>query len=121
MKQKYTDWIENNVSDAYRACVETTLQMQEVFPELKRVRGHYIEFGIGEHPHWWLVDPDGEIIDPTRSQFQFYGIYKEWDESQPEPTGKCPNCGKFCYNNDYCCSESCGRDYIKYCSKSWSY
>src|SRR5262245_58758582 len=98
---RYINWITDNVSDPYGNCAEYTLMMLAAFPELKRVRGHYMDIVrgqetlfLGEQPHWWLIDPQGEIVDPTDAQFASLGkgIYIEWDESQPEPTGKCPNC-----------------------------
>lgn len=40
--------------------------MVEAFPELKRVRGHYHCPWLSKaQPHWWCVDPDGNIVDPT--------------------------------------------------------
>jgi hypothetical protein len=38
---RYDNWITLHVSKAYGACAEVTLSMQECFPELTRVRGHY--------------------------------------------------------------------------------
>jgi hypothetical protein len=38
------------------------------------------------------------------------------DESEPEPTGKCPNCGDLCYNGQTCCSDACHSAYVAYCS-----
>lgn len=118
MEDKYEEWIKNNIpEDCYGQCAERTLEMQTVFPELKRVRGHYYGIFHGVRPHWWLKDEKGNIIDPTKSQFpnNKLGFYDEWDESQLEPTGKCPNCGGFAYN-EYCCSEKCTIEYTAYCN-----
>ena len=41
---KYEKWIAENVqtfNDAYGLCDQVTKKMLSVFPELKRVRGHY--------------------------------------------------------------------------------
>lgn len=114
----YEAWIADNVVDPHNACREITLAMQEVFPELTRVRGHYYCPYTGERPHWWLVAPDGTIVDPTADQFpsKGSGVYVPWDESQPEPTGRCPNCGEYCYDGRELCSESCHRAYVAYCT-----
>lgn len=102
---KYADWIKEH-GTSEKLCAEKTLEMQAVFPELRRVRGWY----SGE-PHWWLVDPSGNIVDPTREQFSYEGTYVERDESEPEPTGKCFECGSYCYDGaDFCCA-SCRVSY----------
>lgn len=73
---------------------------------------------LGKRAHWWLVDPDGSIVDPTASQFPSNGIgeYVELDDSRPQPTGMCPNCGSECFGGNYCCSDACGRAYVAYCT-----
>lgn len=85
--------------------MSATLEMQQEFPELIRVRGHYIDCLLGDRPHWWLKTKDGEIVDPTASQFN-PGDYEEFDESNPI-TGKCLNCGDYCYNHKCFCSSEC--------------
>lgn len=114
---KYRAWIKDNVTETYGRCAEVTQQMAAAFPELTRVRGHYYCFAWGEREHWWLTTPDGEIIDPTAAQFpsRGRGHYEPWDESRPEPTGMCPNCGGYCYDGNTCCSDSCGLAYAAYC------
>jgi hypothetical protein len=121
--QKYLDWIAANIAKAYGECAEATDRMAAAFPELTRVRGHYYCPIWGERAHWWLVAPDGSIVDPTASQFPSGGMgqYEAWDESRPEPTGMCPNCGGECFDGNYCCSESCGRAYAAYCMNPHSY
>lgn len=42
-------------------------------------------------------------------------FYEPLNESDPEPTGKCPNCGAYCYDSGTCCSEECDREYAAYC------
>lgn len=112
MKGKYAQWITENVTDAYAKCAEYTLTMQQVFPELIRVRGHYDCPIWGSREHWWLVDPDSEeIVDPTASQFPSKGVGKEWytphEEGSREPTGKCLNCGEYVYGISSTCNEFC--------------
>lgn len=117
VEPKYWEWIKANVEDdGYGQCREVTERMADAFPELTRVRGHYYCFAWGERQHWWLTDPDGRIVDPTAAQFPSKGAghYEPWDESQPEPTGICPNCGEYVYDAGTCCSDSCSRAYLAY-------
>ena len=119
MNEKYKEWILNYNHlnpDTYGMCREATQQFSNDFPELKRVRGH-VESALSSKllPHWWCVDPNGNIIDPTAKQFDYITRYIELDKSQPEPTGKCPNCGEYCYDNDFTCCESCESEYASYC------
>ena len=116
--RKYADWITVNVEDdGYGQCKEVSRKMAEVFPELKRIRGHYYCWAWGERAHWWLADANGTIIDPTAQQFpsKGKGEYVPWPEGALEPTGMCPNCGDPCYDGNTCCSESCANAYVAYC------
>lgn len=123
---KYKEWISNNIKsreDYWRKCVPVTLRMKEDFPELVRVRGHYHDY-LYPQPHWWLRTESGTIVDPTYKQFNGCGendelsgpheLYEEIDEENV-PTGKCPNCGDYCYDNKFCCSENCYSEYRVYC------
>lgn len=115
MKIKYKQWIENNVVDPKGKCKEYSNLMNSEFPELKKVRGwYYLDRDI---PHWWLVDENDNIIDPTIDQFvSKNGVYIPIDESNfIEPSGKCLNCGRFVYGNelDKFCSVKCGEDFVK--------
>lgn len=119
MNLQYQIWIDENYPDhqsAYGKCNEATIQMQHIFPELKRIRGHYYCAIWGERQHWWLIDSEDQIIDPTARQFPTLGrgVYQEFDERQPEPTGICPNCGEYCYNSQTCCSDKCFDEYRIY-------
>lgn len=118
MRDIYKDWMTANVTESYGQCLEVTEKMAAAFPELRRVRGHYYCPIWGERAHWWLVEECGEIVDPTAEQFPSKGTgeYVEWDESQAEPTGMCPNCGGHCYDGNYCCSDECGRQYVAFCN-----
>jgi hypothetical protein len=113
--KKYDDWISENVDETYGKCAELTLEMQEAFPELTRVRGHYYCYVWGEREHWWLLDEE-TVVDPSADQFpsKGTGLYVPLDESQPEPTGKCPNCGDYCYTGKSLCSENCEISYLAY-------
>lgn len=117
---EYQEWIDKLYADSKTAsgsCSIATSQMVKVFPELQRVRGHYMCPAHGERPHWWCKDSLGKIVDPTARQFPSngHGEYVELDESQPEPTGKCPECGEYCYEGGggFCCPDH-ERSYMKY-------
>lgn len=107
---KYQQWIDEHVpteESALGSCAEVTLAMVEAFPELTRVRGHYFcPLWNRDREHWWCATNEGAVIDPTVKQFpsKGCGIYEPWDESLPEPTGKCLECGEYCYeDNTFCC------------------
>jgi hypothetical protein len=138
---KYLAWIEEYTKgDRILAggCQSACREMQAVFPELLLIRGSIhldvwctmawemdlegLEPGLG---HFWLETADGLIIDPTAKQFTDpKGCYRAgkitayfpFDETKAEllPTGKCPNCGFYCYNGRDLCSEECERDYAAY-------
>lgn len=117
MEEKYKKWIAENVeSDGLGQCKQVTKAMAKACPELTRVRGHYYCPIWGERAHWWLVTEEGKVIDPTKNQFPSKGLghYEPWDESQPEPTGKCPNCGGYCYGGKSVCSDKCFEEYKAY-------
>lgn len=116
---KYQAWIDAHVTETYGKCREVSKQMADAFPELTRVRGHYYCPIWGERTHWWLVTQDGDIVDPTAEQFPSKGLghYEPWDESQPEPTGRCPNCGGYVFNGDTCCSAACSLEYVAFCQR----
>lgn len=116
MKPEYQKWIEHHVADKGTGkCKEITQAMQEAFPELRLIRGHYYCLVWGEREHWWLVDVDGSIVDPTAAQFPSKGgRYEALADDTPEPTGKCPNCGEYCYGSGECCSEACHKSYVAY-------
>jgi hypothetical protein len=84
-------WLETN--RAYGRCKEAVDEMAEAYPELTKVPGHaWTEWG--QRAHWWLTTPEGEIIDPTESQFPG-GVaeYAPWEPGTECQVGKCMNCG----------------------------
>ena len=93
-------------------CREFTEELQAMFAEdLTRVYGHVIlqQVDPGERaswPHWWCLDPTGDIVDPTRGQFPGEVEYVMHDPKRP-PTGKCFNCGDYCYEGRALCSDVC--------------
>ena len=121
-KVSYVEWIARSVDgDGLGECAEITQMMLGAFPELKRVRGHYMCPWWGECAHWWLTAPDGSIVDPTAKQFpsEGQGEYVPHVEGFAEPTGKCPNCGGYCWTGETCCSEQCHHQYAAYCLRPW--
>jgi hypothetical protein len=119
---RYQPWIKQSAQNVgiVGTCAEVTEQMAEVFPELRRVRGHYHCPYWGKRAHWWMVTPDGSIVDPTAIQFPSAGSgqYVEWNEGDEEPIGKCANCGGHSYaskgGNDTVCGDACARSYLAY-------
>lgn len=106
----YDQWIQNNIPEnSIGLCAALSLEMQKVFPELERVRGHYVCPFWGNREHWWLVTSDGTIVDPTVEQFPSKGLgdYIEWEEGASEPTGECYNCGDYTFNDESFCSSTC--------------
>jgi hypothetical protein len=78
MDAKYSLWIFENVPQYCGGmCFVISTAMVKEFPELKRVRGHYVDLMFGTYEHWWCKTPDGEIVDPTVSQFTPDGQYVE--------------------------------------------
>ena len=102
MKNKYRVWIANNIVQSLGLCKVHCESMMLVFPELKIIRGHYFCALWGEREHWWLLDEDEIIVDPTAMQFpsKGEGVYIPWIEGEKEPTGRCLNCGEYVYDDD---------------------
>ena len=101
--QEYVDNLALTETSAYGQCEYVCRKMLQTFPELHLIRGHYWDDMWGKRQHWWLItSPHGMIIDPTAVQFpsRGYGPYQPWVDGDPEPTGKSPHCGEFCYNNE---------------------
>lgn len=122
-KNIYKDWIDAYDGSVHRRCAEVTLEMSERFPELNRVRGHVIVDLLSPRPqpHWWLVTPEGLIVDPTIRQYfsssmdpneaQEAGLltYLPVDEER-EYGGQCPGCGDNpLYDGDSHCSLECAQ------------
>lgn len=104
-------------------CYSASVMMQKAFPELTLCRGYVHSL----HEHWWLKTPDGEIIDPTATQFAMIpeilrdSDYEEYtpEKHGPEPIGRCLKCGDYCYEetpgaNSSACSTECLVELNKY-------
>ncbi len=78
LKKAYREWIARNVEGTGYGCSEEwSRKMAAAFPELRQVHGRYYCLTWGERSHFWCVDPENNIVDPTRQQFpsQGLGIY----------------------------------------------
>ena len=63
-------------------CKELVDELCAKDPTLKAVRGHYECPFWGMQNHWWCVDKDGNIVDPSVKQFPTEGLganYIEFD------------------------------------------
>jgi hypothetical protein len=99
MNQKYTDWVSEHwgtPDKSFGQCASAVIQMQQAFPELRIVKGHYYCPIWGKRAHWWCKDPEEHIADPTASQFPSFGI-GEYEEANPKTlveVSVCYQCGK---------------------------
>lgn len=126
MKETYKQWIEDYLSrnngSGYGKCKQASEEMVKEFPELKMVCGHvYTDWG--KRSHWWTVDADGSIVDPTVSQFDFVYEYEPWNPGQEVRVGKCMNCGDEIWkkvdsleniHRESICSSECNDAMIEY-------
>lgn len=55
--------------EAYGDCYNQCIKMVKAFPELRIVYGQYIDWVWGGREHFWCVDKNDVIVDPTGSQF----------------------------------------------------
>lgn len=104
--EQYRLWITENVSNPYRQCKFYSELMCKKFPELRLVRGWYVDTSGTRHPHWWTQLGD-TIIDATVAQYALSGVYEEF--TGPEPVGKCMECGDLYYDKVFAhfCSTLC--------------
>jgi len=99
-------------------CQALAAEMVEAFTDLTLVRGHVeCPEPWGRRGHWWCVDRDGVIVDPTAGQFTC-GIdrYEEYEEGQPVRLGVCMDCGRAIWGapesaRPTFCSKACGETY----------
>ena len=117
MNQKYKDWIEKNVTNPEGNCHTYTKLMSETFPELRRIRGYYTPDPFSHSsPHWWLVDEQNNIVDPTINQYiSPDGLYDPIDENESVPNSRCLNCGEYFYSEtcSQICSSLCESSFIR--------
>lgn len=120
--QEYKAWIEDRLAAGTRPlnkCEEWTIEMQAAFPELQRVRGYVFLSAGYERPHWWLIDEDGAVVDPTHKQWVDGSYYppgtvvlsyepldEEYEAAHPVQ-GKCMSCGELSRYLSWACSKKC--------------
>lgn len=119
MKPQYENWINENYptrESAYGKCSEAVDNMISTFPELSKVRGWVDDAYWGEREHWWCLDTENNIVDPTRKQFPAPYNYRPWDESKGDPpvSKPCLDCGLGFYGEGYFCSKRCEVAYMAY-------
>ena len=127
MGKQYEDWIRENtlgLVSILGKCAELSHAMKKTFPELRLTNGEIkILADKNKRLHWWLVDKDGAIVDPTSDQFN--GGIEEYFEATPESDcrnytrARCPNCGDAFYitpdqKHSPLCSEKCETEYAAY-------
>lgn len=97
----YEEWIKAYVarvkSQLLGRCAEAVQEMAAAFPALRVAKGHVDVPGWGRRGHWWLVDKDGQIVDPTAGQFPAIFGYEEYQDGQEIRVGTCMNCGEGTY------------------------
>ena len=121
----YQAWVIENVNQethGYGKCEEVVLKMAQSFPELKPRRGWFYCMSWGRRGHWWLLDPNGRIVDPTGKQHPTGSLFTEpenqeryedlTDKTDKEmaeivPTGVCAECGDPVYRGASFCNNSC--------------
>ena len=120
----YDEWIQRNYPtkiQSYGNCKKAVDEMKSVFPELTATNGFVEDAYWGERAHWWLKDEAGEIVDPTKSQFNGLLGYTEIDDNHPArnyPEARCHNCGDSYYETPelkgVMHTKACENAYISY-------
>ena len=109
---------EENYKKYRGKCKEYCEALIEENPKLRMVRGYYYEpHWSRDEPHWWCVDKDGNIHDPTKLQFPSGGIagfYREFSGLV-----YCEECGKEMQEKDASnvgnypiCSDRCAMNLV---------
>ena len=86
-------YLERHHGKVLGRCKEACQEMAKAFPDLRIARGH-VYCVWGQRGHWWLVDRDGAVVDPTASQFPGIFEYDEWEPGKEVRVGKCMECGE---------------------------
>lgn len=114
----YGEWIGKNCpskpTGALGHCAEFVDLMAAVFPELRKTRGFYHCHKWGRRTHWWLVAPDGSVVDPTVLQFPSAGLGKYEELADADlPIGRCMECGELVMPRGYGSSQFCNEEHEK--------
>ena len=128
----YEEWIAPYAANKERlmgACKWVCELMMKKFPELKIVPGHVqVPEPWGKRGHFWLVDPEGNIVDPTAAQFPGILSYEPWTDDEKIRVGKCMNCGDDIWrkvktleddvtHGECICSPACGKEFEDYLNR----
>jgi hypothetical protein len=117
---EYKLWVKQHYPNAKAAtgqCHQAAKAMVKEFPELRLARG-FVSTPDAELTHWWCVDQEGDVIDPTRHQFPLVFWYTEISDDHPlakYPMKKCMNCGEMYlqsegHSYDPACDEYCFKE-----------
>lgn len=82
VEEKYLPFFEKEYEKAYGNCYKQCMKLAEVFPNLKIIQGTVLDICWGERDHFWCVDENNIIIDPTKIQFPGLFEYcpkRTWD------------------------------------------
>jgi hypothetical protein len=95
MDQRYKEWIAKylETNNPYGKCHAAVDAMITEFPELTKIVGHVEDGHWGRRGHVWCTAPDGEIVDPTATQFPAVFEYEPWTPDSLVRVGKCMECG----------------------------
>lgn len=115
MYNDYIDGLNLTEQSVYGQCEYICKKMVAKFPELLLIKGYYWDSMWGRREHLWIGAPDGTILDPTAIQFPSKGSghYEPLTDGDPRPTGKCPHCGEYCYDNE-AVHEDCSDAFLAY-------
>ena len=69
VNEKYLPYFKTKYEEAFGHCYHACLELTEKFPELKIVQGT-VHSDMGLRDHYWCLDENNIIVDPTACQFQ---------------------------------------------------
>ncbi len=122
MKTEYAAWIEAYLAkrNPLGMCQWAVERMVKAFPELTAVPGFVRVLHGGRPEHWWCTTPDGEVVDPTASQYEAVLEYIPWVPGMEVRVGCCMNCGMDIYKKpdklggprESVCSQECHEELV---------
>lgn len=75
IREEYRKWIKENVGQdgGYGQCLKFAREMVAAFPELRIMSGGYYCTSWGYRGHFWCIDAEDNVVDPTSWQFPSRG------------------------------------------------